>query len=393
MTRQEAMASPIPFNRPLIVGREIDYLAEVVASGRIAADGPFSARCAALLEQTYGITKILMVPSCTAALEMAAMLCGLGPGDEVLLPSYTFVSTASAIVRTGAHPVFVDIRDDTLNLDERLLEAALSPRTRAVFPVHYAGVGCAMDDILAIANRHGLLVVEDAAQAVHATYRGRALGSIGHLGAYSFHDTKNYVCGEGGALCINDPQFAERAEILRDKGTNRSRFVRGLVDKYTWVDVGSSYVASELVCAFLLAQLEARDEIAIRRQRVHENYRRLLKPLADAGHLTLPTIPPDCRSNHHMFYVLLESGAVRDRLLEHLKQRGIGAVFHYVPLHASPMGLRLGYRAGQLPVTEGVSQRLLRLPFYCELGEQDQQRVADAIGEFFGQASAVRQAA
>jgi dTDP-4-amino-4,6-dideoxygalactose transaminase len=319
-----------------------------------------------------------MVPSCTAALEMAAMLCDLGPGDEVILPSFTFVSTANAVVRLGARPVFVDIRPDTLNLDDALIEEAITPRTRAIFPVHYAGAGCAMDRILTVARKYGLRVVEDAAQAVNSWYEGRALGSLGDLGTYSFHETKNYICGEGGALCINDPALVERAEILRDKGTNRRQFFRGQVDRYTWVDVGSSYVPSEVCCAFLYAQLEMMDEITQRRRRLYERYRDALAGLEREGLLRLPRVSEGCRSNSHLFYLLLPDGAARDGLLAHLNGRGIHAVFHYVPLHSSPVGRRYGYEVEDLPVTEDASRRLLRLPLYHEMTEAEQAHV---IGE------------
>ncbi len=334
-----------------------------------------------------------MTPSCTAALEMAAMLCELGPGDEVILPSFTFVSTANAIVRLGAAPVFVDIREDTLNLDEELIEQAITPRTRAIFPVHYAGVACEMDRIMAIADEHDLLVVEDAAQGVNACYRGRALGSIGHLAAYSFHDTKNYVCGEGGALCVNAPEFVERAEIIRDKGTNRSRFLRGVVDKYTWVDVGSSYVPSEIACAFLYAQLEALEEIAQRRRDVYSRYQQQLAALESDGLLRLPRVPEECQTNHHLFHILLPDAATRNALMQHLKSQGTSAVFHYIPLHTSPMGMRCGYHHGALPVTENLSERLLRLPLYCDLSQEDQQRIVGQIASFLQERGQVRAAA
>jgi len=372
----------IPFNRPFIAGKELYYISQAVAMGNIGADGHFTQQCSRLLRERFGIHEVLLTPSCTAALEMAAMLCDLGPGDEVILPSYTFVSTANAFVRLGARPVFVDIRPDTLNLDETLVERAITPRTKAIFPVHYAGVGCAMDAIMAIADRHGLWVVEDAAQGVNSFCGCRALGSIGHLGAYSFHETKNYICGEGGALCINRPEFVERAEIIRDKGTDRKKFFRGLVDKYTWVEVGSSYVPSEICSAFLCAQLELLEPIAARRSAIYAYYRQALAPLEAEGRLRLPCIPADCRTNYHMFYVLLPDHGSRDGLLEHLKQQGILAVFHYVPLHTSPMGRRFGYAAGDLPVTEDASGRLLRLPFYYEITEEEQGRVVKTIAEF-----------
>jgi dTDP-4-amino-4,6-dideoxygalactose transaminase len=373
----------VPFNRPFIAGKELYYVAQAVALGNISGDGQFTQGCARILQERFGIQRVLMTPSCTAALEMAAMLCGLEEGDEVILPSFTFVSTANAVVRQRARPVFVDVRPDTLNLDEALVERAITPRTRAIFPVHYAGVSCAMDSIGEIARRRGLRVVEDAAQGVNAHYRGRALGSLGHLAAFSFHETKNYICGEGGALCINDPELIARAEIIRDKGTNRSQFFRGEVDKYTWVDVGSSYVPSEINCAFLYAQLELLDAIAERRRRIYKLYEVLLVPLAARGLLRLPQIPPDCEPNFHMFHILLDDGETRDALLAHLKARDINAVFHFVPLHSSPMGRKYGRCSGELPVTEDVSERLLRLPFYYEMSDDAQRRVVDEIRSFF----------
>lgn len=376
------MPPKIPFNKPFITGKEIEYIASAISSGGIAADGLFTRRCAELLSDRFSIHKVLMTPSCTAALEMSAMLCDLKPGDEVIMPAFTFVSTANAVVRAGAKPVFVDIRPDTLNIDERLIEKSITENTRAIFPVHYAGVSCDMDRIMAIAQEHNLLVVEDAAQGVNATYNGRALGSIGHLGAYSFHDTKNYVCGEGGALCVNSPELAERAEIIREKGTNRSQFFRGEIDKYSWVDVGSSYVPAEILCAFLLAQLEAMDEITARRREVHQVYLENLAPLEERDLLSIPRVPAGCETNYHMFYVLLGDSMTRDGLMAHLKQNGISAVFHYVPLHTSVMGKKLGYREGDLPRTEDLSGRLLRLPFYFDITSDEQMRVVSCVSEF-----------
>lgn len=371
--------SKIPFNKPFIAGKELFYIAKAVTYGNIAGDGHFTKRCARLFEERFGIHKVLLTPSCTAALEMAAMLCDLGPGDEVIAPSFTFVSTVNAFVRLGARPVFVDIRPDTLNIDDSLIEQAITPRTKAIFPVHYAGVACEMDRIMTIAEKYGLRVVEDAAQGVNAFYDGRPLGSIGHLGCYSFHETKNYICGEGGALCINDPALVRRAEIIRDKGTNRQQFFRGEIDKYTWVDVGSSYVPSEICSAFLYGQLELLDAIAQRRREIYQYYRRRLKPLEAEGLLRLPYTPEDCTSNYHMFYVLLPDGDARDGLMAHLKSKDIQAVFHYVPLHSSPMGRNFGYHEGDLPITEQTSARLLRLPFYYEITEEEQARVVEEI--------------
>jgi dTDP-4-amino-4,6-dideoxygalactose transaminase len=376
------MPPHIPFNKPFIVGKELHYIARAVALGNIGGDGHFTQQCCRLLRERFGIGHVMMVPSCTAALEMAAMLCNLGAGDEVILPSFTFVSTANAVVRLGARPVFVDIRPDTLNVDETLIEDAITPRTRAIFPVHYAGFACAMDRILAIARGYGLRVVEDAAQAVNSWYEGRALGSLGDLGTYSFHETKNYICGEGGALCINDPTLVERAEILRDKGTNRRQFFRGQTDKYTWVDVGSSYVPSEICCAFLYAQLEMMDGITQQRRKIYDYYLERLRPLEEDGLLRLPRHPDGCVGNCHLFYILLPDPPTQQAVLEHLNAKDVNAVFHYVPLHSSPMGARWGYRPEDLPVTERLSNCLVRLPFYHELTEVDQDRVVDCLAAF-----------
>jgi dTDP-4-amino-4,6-dideoxygalactose transaminase len=377
------MPIQIPFNKPFIAGKELYYIAQAVTLNNLAGDGHFTQQCCRLLEQTFGIHRVLLTPSCTAALEMAAILCDLKPGDEVILPSFTFVSTASAFVREGARPVFVDIRRDTLNIDENKIEEAVTDRTRVIVPVHYAGIGCEMNRILAIARKHNLLVVEDAAQGVNSFYAGKALGSIGDLGAYSFHETKNYIAGEGGALCINRPDLLERAEIIRDKGTNRQKFFRGLVDKYTWVDVGSSYVPSEIVGAFLFGQLEMMGAISDRRRAIYQYYRRQLKPLETEGLLQLPHTPEDCSANYHMFYVLTKDGPTRDALMEHLHKNGIGAVFHYVPLHSSPMGRRLGGNARELPITDSVSARLVRLPFFYTITDEEQAEVVRQIAAFY----------
>jgi len=386
------MTQRIPFNKPYISGKELEYVTQAITDGKIASDGQFTKACVGLLEETFGIAKVLMTPSCTAALEIGAILCDLRPGDEVILPSYTFVSTANAIARLQAKPVFVDIRPDTLNIDERLIEQAITARTKAIFPVHYAGVACEMDRIMQIADRHSLTVVEDAAQAVNAYYKGRPLGSIGHLAAYSFHETKNYVCGEGGALCVNASQHVERAEIIRDKGTNRSRFLRGMMDKYTWVDVGSSYVPSEINCAFLYAQLEQLESISQRRREIHDFYHHHLAPLERSGWLQLPIIPEQCESNYHMFYVVLPNSELRDGLIANLKEHGIAAPFHYVPLHTAPVGMSFGYREGDLPVTESLSSRLLRLPFYYDLSQMEQMQVVSRI-QMFAARSVGRRAA
>jgi dTDP-4-amino-4,6-dideoxygalactose transaminase len=373
----------IPFNLPSTVGREIDYILEAVAGGQLAGDGPFTARCQRWLEERCGASKVLLTHSCTAALEMAALLCDAGEGDEVIMPSFTFVSTANAFVLRGARPVFVDIRPDTLNIDPNLIEAAITPRTRAIVPVHYAGVGCDMEAIADIAKRHNLRVIEDAAQALGASWRGRSLGTLGDMGCWSFHETKNFISGEGGAIVIQDPLLIERAEIIRQKGTDRTKFFRGEVDKYTWIDIGSSYVPSELTAAYLLAQLEKADEILARRQAIFRRYREELAPLERRGVVRLPVVPADCEPNGHLFYAITETEAVRDELLAYLDASGVNAVFHYVPLHDSPAGLRFGRCAGSLTNTESISSRLLRLPCYVGLQEAQQQRVIDLMLGFF----------
>jgi dTDP-4-amino-4,6-dideoxygalactose transaminase len=372
----------IPFNSPYQTGSEQAYVVDCLSRNAISSEGLYTKRCASILEKSFGIAKVLLTPSCTAALEMAAILCDIVPGDEVILPSYTFVSTANAFVLRGAKPVFVDIRPDTLNIDETKIEAAITERTKVICPVHYAGVACEMDSIMAIARKHGLMVVEDAAQGVNAFYKGRALGSIGHLGTYSFHETKNYVCGEGGALCINDERFFERSEIIREKGTNRSQFIRGVVDKYTWVDLGSSFLPSELACAFLAAQLENLELINQERRRVFESYDRNLRCLFDSGKARGPIIPAHCRANYHMYYILLESQEVRDGLMQYLRGQGIMAVFHYVPLHRAPFSIKLNATHRDLPFTDDLSSRLLRLPLFGSLSENDTLFVAESILEY-----------
>jgi len=381
------MQDKIPINKPFVAGTEMQYISRAVAFGKTSSDGPFTQQCSRFLEDRFGIGKAFMTPSCTAALELAAMLCDVGSGDEVIMPSYTFVSTANAVVRLGAKPVFVDIRPDTLNLNENLIENAITSQTKAIFPVHYAGVACEMERILDIADCHDLAIVEDAAQGVNAFYGMKALGSMGHLGTYSFHETKHLHCGEGGALCVNEPAFVERAEILREKGTNRAKFFRGEVDKYTWVDIGSSYVPSEISSAFLLAQLEHGDEITKRRRAICDFYRELLARLEERGLLRLPQIPVPCEGNGHLFYILLQDEPTRDAVVAYLKHRNIQVVFHYVPLHTSPMGRKLGYREGDLPVTEDVARRLLRLPVFNDITEQDQLRVVCGIEDFFQDAA------
>lgn len=372
---------PIPFNKPFIIGRELSLIADAVSRGHLSGDGHYTKQCNRWFEEKLNCRKALLTHSCTAALEMAAILCDLQPGDEVILPSYTFVSTANAFALRGAVPVFVDIREDTLNIDEKLIEAAITPRTRAIVPVHYAGVPCEMDMIMDIAQRHELLVVEDAAQALLSTYKGKALGTIGHFGCLSFHETKNIISGEGGALLINDERFFERAEIIREKGTNRSQFFRGEVDKYTWVDIGSSYLPSELVSAFLFAQLERADEITTQRCHICSAYTEQLAELEQAGKLRLPRFDAD--SNGHMFYMLLDSLATRTALIAHLKAQGINPVFHYVPLHSSPAGRKYGRVSGDMQVTDDLSERLLRLPLHYEMEDADIVRISGAIREFF----------
>jgi len=379
---QVAADLDIPFSRPFLTGNEQKYVAEAIGTGAIGSDGRYTRACASLLKQRFRIQDVFMVPSCTAALEMAAMLCGLAEGDEVILPSFTFTSTANAVILAGARPVFVDIRPDTLNMDESLIEACITRRTKAIVPVHYGGVSCDMDRIMAIANKHNLFVIEDAAQAVNATYGGRALGSIGHLGAYSFHSTKDYTCGEGGALCVNSPELSQRAEIIRDKGTNRGRYLRGEVDKYTWVDTGSSYVPSELNCAYLYAQLEKMDTIKLQRRRVFDSYQKNLRSYEKAELLRLPRVPDGCETNCHTFYTLLSSASLRDEALDHLRSKGIKASSHYVPLHCSVMGTRYGYRQGNFPVTEDLSARLLRLPLYPDLTDNQVMEISAILGEF-----------
>jgi dTDP-4-amino-4,6-dideoxygalactose transaminase len=376
----------IPFNRAHVVGTEQSFIAEAQASGHLSGDGPFTRRCHAWLQQHAGAGKALLTHSCTAALEMAAILSGVEPGDEVILSSYTFVSTANAFVLRGAVPVFVDVRSDTFNLDERLIEAAITPRTRVVVPVHYAGVGCEMDTILAIAKRYGLMVVEDAAQGIMSAYRGRPLGALGQLGAYSFHETKNVICGEGGALLINDPQLGARAEIIREKGTNRSQFFRGQVDKYTWVDLGSSFLPGELVAAFLAAQLDAAAQTTHKRIALWTCYHDAFGALEREGRLRRPIIADGCTHNAHMYYLILPSLSERTAFIDHMKTRGIGCVFHYVPLHSSPYGRSVGRASGALRVTEEVTNHLVRLPLWVGLETQQEEVIETALQFFRGRA-------
>ena len=369
----------IRFNHPYVTGREMGYIAEAVVNGRLAGNGLFTQRCQQWLVDTVGCQKSLLTHSCTAALEMAAILADIGPGDEVIMPSYTFVSTANAFVLRGGVPVFVDIRPDTLNMDETLIEAAITDRTRAIVPVHYAGVGCEMDTIMDIAERHGLVVIEDAAQGIMSRYKDRPLGAIGHLGAYSFHETKNLVSGEGGALLINDERFAERAEIIWEKGTNRSQFFRGQVDKYTWVDVGSSFLPSELIAAFLLAQFDHAEDITARRMAIWDAYHEAFAPLEAAGALRRPVMPEHCRHNAHMYYLLLPEAARRDHLLKVLNEQEVKAVFHYIPLHSAPAGRKFGRTHGPMTHTDGLSARVLRLPLWAGLPEEAVAQICTAV--------------
>lgn len=378
------MTEKIQFNRPFMTGRELHYIAEAKFGNMLAGDGPFTKRCHEWLEHKCGCERALLTHSCTAALEMAALLLDIQPGDEVIMPSYTFVSTANAFVLRGGVPVFVDIREDTLNLDERLIEAAITPRTRAIVPVHYAGVACEMDAIMAVAKRHGLRVVEDAAQGVMASYKGRVLGSIGDLGAYSFHETKNVISGEGGALLVNDSALAIRAEIIREKGTDRSRFFRGEVDKYTWQEVGSSFLPGELVAAFLWAQLEEANSITRRRLAIWQRYHELVEPLEQKGLLRRPIVPADCQHNAHMYYVLLAPDVDRQVVLSELKKHEIYSVFHYVPLHSSPGGLRYGRAHGELEVTVRQSERLVRLPLWVGLSAEQQECIVEVLRKALG---------
>ncbi len=372
----------ITFNRSSLSGRELEYIFRTMTIGQIAGDQTYSKKCHALLEQTLGVPKAMLTSSCTHALEMCALLLDLGPGDEAIVPSFTFVSTANAFALRGARIVFADVRRDTLNLDERQLEGLISPRTKVVVPVHYAGVGCEMDVIGEIASRHGVSVVEDNAHGLFGKFRGRWLGSFGCLATQSFHETKNITCGEGGALLVNDVRLTSRAEIIREKGTDRSRFFRGEVDKYTWVDLGSSYVMSDVLAAFLYAQLEVWQEIQARRQSLWEHYDRELREWAEGRGIRCPAVPAHCQQSYHMYYLVLPSAEQREALLAHLRTRGILSVFHYVPLHLSPMGQRMGGRKGTCPVSEQVSERLVRLPFYNSLSRGDQDRVVAAVREF-----------
>ena len=371
----------IPFNKPYMTGKELWYVSQAHANGHLAGDGIFTKKCNAWLESRIGCQKALLTHSCTAALEMAAILAQIQAGDEIIMPSYTFVSTANAFALRGGIPVFVDIRPDTFNIDETLIEAAITPRTKAIVAVHYAGVSCEMDTIMAIAEKHGLLVIEDAAQGIMSTYKGRPLGSIGHLAALSFHETKNIISGEGGALLVNDPRFGEQAEIIREKGTNRSLFFRGQVDKYTWVDLGSSYLPSELIAAFLWAQMEEADPITQRRLGIWNTYHDSFEPIEMFGKIRRPIVPSNCSHNAHMYYLVLRDLDKRTAFIEGLRQKGIGTVFHYVPLDSSPMGEKFGRKAGALTQTQLLSERLVRLPLWLGLEEYQSEVIRQVVAE------------
>lgn len=374
----------IPFNAPPVVGSEIEYMQSAMSSGKLCGDGGYTRRCQQWMEQRFGSAKVLLTPSCTASLEMAALLINIEPGDEVIMPSYTFVSTANAFVLRGATIVFVDVRPDTMNIDETLIEAAITPKTRAIVPVHYAGVACEMDTIMALAAKHQLYVIEDAAQGVMSQYKGRALGTIGHIGCFSFHETKNYTAGgEGGATLINDAALTERAEIIREKGTNRSQFFRGQVDKYTWRDIGSSYLMADLQAAYLWAQLEAAQTINQQRLRLWQRYYDALQPLASQGRIVLPAVPDSCRHNAHMFYLKLRDSDDREALIRWMKEAEILTVFHYIPLHTSPAGERFGRFHGEDRVTTRDSERLLRLPLFYNLSDNNQRTVISSLLSYF----------
>ncbi|CCG85585.1 dTDP-4-amino-4,6-dideoxygalactose transaminase [Erwinia piriflorinigrans] len=374
----------IPFNAPPVVGTEIEYMQSAISSGKLCGDGGFTHRCQQWMEQRFGSHKVLLTPSCTASLEMAAILLDIQPGDEVIMPSYTFVSTANAFVLRGAIIVFVDVRPDTMNIDEKLIEAAITEKTKAIVPVHYAGVACEMDTIMALAEKYRLWVVEDAAQGVMSTYKGRALGTIGHIGCFSFHETKNYTAGgEGGATLVNEVTLVERAEIIREKGTNRSQFFRGQVDKYTWRDIGSSYLMADLQAAYLWAQLDMAEAVNQQRLRLWQNYHDALQPIAARGRITLPTLPADCEHNAHMFWLKLRDGCDRSALIAWLKEAEILAVFHYIPLHSSPAGQRFGRFSGEDRYTQQESDRLLRLPLFYNLSDSDQKTVIGSLLSYF----------
>ena len=372
----------IPFNKPFYTGKETIYIQQALEKAHLSGDGAFTKNCSELLENGLGVKKVLLTTSCTHALEMSAILLNIQPGDEVIIPSFTFVSTVNAFVLRGAKPVFVDIRPDTLNMDEKQVEGLITEKTKAIVPVHYAGVGCEMDDIIAIAKKHDLKVVEDNAHGLFGKYKGKFLGTFGSLATQSFHETKNFTSGEGGALLINDPEMVEKAEIIREKGTNRSRFFRGQVDKYTWVDIGSSFLPSEVLAALLLAQLEERDEIQSRRKRIWEYYDNSLSAWAEENQVQQPAIPAWVEQSYHMYYLLLPDLERRTAFIKHLKDNGVMGVFHYLPLHLSPMGVNLGGKAGDCPITEQISDRLVRLPFYSGITTQELEKVSDAVISF-----------
>lgn len=369
----------IPFNRPFFSGKEFEFIQEAITSWQLSGDGTFTKKCHALLERELGVRKALLTTSCTDALEMAALLLDIKPGDEIIVPSFTFVSTVNAFVLRGGRPVFIDIRPDTLNLDETQLERLITPRTRAILVVHYAGIACEMDPILQIASKRGLAVVEDNAHGLFGKYKGKFLGTLGCLATQSFHETKNFTCGEGGALLVNDAQYIERAEVIREKGTNRSRFFRGQVDKYTWVDIGSSYLPSDILAAFLYAQLEARECIQSKRRRIWERYDKSLKTWAEECGVKVPAVPAHCEQPYHMYYLIMPSLEKRQALISYLNEHNINSVFHYQPLHLSEMGRQFGGETGDCPVTEIVSDCLVRLPFYNDLTDEEQTRVIDKI--------------
>jgi len=372
----------IPFNKPSIVGNEIEYIHQAIENGHISGDGVFTKKCNAFLEEKLGVKKALLTTSCTHALEMAAILLDIQPGDEVIFPSFTFVTTVNAFVLRGARPIFVDIHPDTLNIDESQIEKLITPKTKAIVPVHYAGVGCDMDTIMNIANHHNLPVVEDNAHGLFGKYQGQYLGTFGCMATQSFHETKNFSCGEGGALLINDPSLIERAEIIREKGTNRSRFFRGQVDKYTWVDIGSSYLPSDMLAAYLYAQLEQWQKIQAKRKQICNTYDRRLRKWAESNGIRQPQIPEYCEQAYHMYYLLFPNLEKRQAFIEYMKKQGILCVFHYLPLHLSDMGKKFGGKVGDCPITEDVSDRLVRLPFYYGLTIAEQDKIIDVINQF-----------
>ena len=382
------MDNKVPYNKPFIVGKELDYISQAVTKNfHISGDGEFTRRCHTWFQENLGCRNVLLTHSCTAALEMAAILCEIQPGDEIIMPSFTFVSTANAFVLRGGVPVFVDIRPDTLNIDERLIEKAVTPRTKAIVPVHYAGMPCDMDIIIGTARDKGLYVIEDAAQALLSTYKERYLGTIGDFGCLSFHETKNIISGEGGALLINDERFMKRAEIIREKGTNRSQFFRGEVAKYTWIDIGSSYLPSDMIAAFLYAQLEEAKKIIAARRRIFQTYYNNLCDLEEKGYIRRPYVDERCSCNGHIFYIITGGLEERTRLIQFLKSKNISAVFHYVPLHSSPAGRKYGRAFGDLPVTDDISDRVLRLPLYFEMTDKEIQQVVDSIVSFYKKTS------